>query len=94
MPTYAIAQIVVQNKEILGAYREKAGEALAKHGGSVVTAGPVAEVLEISIEKPDVLALLSFPSKEAALAWRNDPELEEVHALRTGSGNSTVLVLS
>ncbi|MGH1351305.1 MAG: DUF1330 domain-containing protein [Methyloligellaceae bacterium] len=94
MPTYAIAQIIVEDRKTLGKYREQAGNALAKHGGSIITAGPVAETLELSMDKPDVLALLSFPSRDAALAWRNDPELREIHALRTKSGKSTIMVLS
>ena len=94
MTTYAIAQIYAEDKGKLMQYREKASEALAMHGGAIVTGGPVAEVLEAKIDIPDVAALLSFPSKEAAIAWKNDPELADVHALRNQGGRSTIYLLS
>jgi uncharacterized protein (DUF1330 family) len=93
MPVQALAMITITDKETLGAYREKAADALAKHGGSVVAADPAPLVLEAASDKPDLAALLSFPNVEAAKAWREDPALTDVHALRNKGGKSTIVVL-
>ena len=93
MPVQAIAMITVTDKDTLGSYREKAADALAKHGGSVVAADPEPVVLEAAIDTPDITALLSFPTVEAAKAWREDPDLADIHALRNTGGKSTIVVL-
>ncbi|MEM5583819.1 MULTISPECIES: DUF1330 domain-containing protein [unclassified Roseibium] len=93
MPVQALALITVTDKETLLAYREKAAEALAKHGGSVVAADPEPLVLEAAFETPNVAALLSFPDADAAKAWRADPDLADIHALRNTGGKSTIVVL-
>lgn len=93
MPVQALAMIAVTDKTTLGAYREKAAEALAKHGGSVVAADPEPLVLEAANDAPNIVALLSFPSADAAKAWREDPDLADIHALRNKGGKSTIVVL-
>jgi uncharacterized protein (DUF1330 family) len=90
---YAIAQIAVSDMEALGRYREHAGAALARHGGTILAAGPRPELLEGEGPAPDTMALISFPSLEAARAWIGDPALAEVHALRNQGGRSTVMLL-
>lgn len=93
MTVQAFAMITVTDKETLGAYREKAAEALAKHGGSVVAADPEPLVLEAANDAPNITALLSFPTTDAAKAWREDPDLADIHALRNKGGKSTIVVL-
>lgn len=93
MTVQALAMITVTDRESLGAYREKAAEALAKHGGSVVAADPAPLILEAAVDKPDMAALLSFPNADAARAWREDPALADIHALRNKGGKSTIVVL-
>ncbi|MBG6175421.1 MAG: DUF1330 domain-containing protein [Roseibium album] len=93
MTVQALAMITVTDKETLGAYREKAAEALAKHGGSVVAADPEPLVLEAANDAPNITALLSFPTTDAAKAWREDPDLADIHALRNKGGKSTIVVL-
>ena len=93
MTVQALATLTFTDKESFAAYREKAAEALAKHGGSVVAADPEPLVLDAADSSPDIAALLSFPTIEAAKAWRNDPDLADIHALRTKAGKSTIVVL-
>lgn len=93
MTVQALAMITVTDREALGAYREKAADALARHGGSVVAADPEPLVLEAANDAPNVVALLAFPNAEAAKAWREDPELADIHALRNRGGKSTIVVL-
>ena len=93
MTTHAVATMTVTNPESLGAYREKAGAALAKHGGAVLQASGDLQMIEGDGTPPTVIALLSFPSKDAALSWINDPDLAEVHALRRNSGETKITLL-
>ena len=90
---YAYAELTVTNPDALAQYREKAGEALAKHGGKVEAASGEFTVLDGAPNAPNVAALLSFPDKPAALAWANDPELKDIHALRQSAGASDILLL-
>jgi len=90
---YAIAHLTVSDPEKLAAYREKAPEALAKHGGKIETATAEFTTLDGAPNAPQVAAILSFPTKDAAIAWANDPELSDIHALRQGAGQSDILLL-
>jgi len=93
MTVQALALITVTDKEVLGEYRAKAADALAKHGGSVVAADPAPVVLEAANDRPDIAALLSFPTVEAAEGWIADPEIAAIHKLRNQGGKSTIVVL-
>lgn len=90
---HAIAFLTVTNPESMAQYREKAGEALAKHGGAVVQVSRSPATLDGAPELPDVVALLSFPDAAAAHAWANDPELASIHDLRRGAGKSNIFVM-
>lgn len=91
--TYAIILMTISNPESLAAYREKAGDALKKHGGTLAAAAPSPTILEGDIAQPDMAGVLEFPDREAALAWINDPELTETHALRNGAGKSNIVLV-
>ncbi|WP_299625564.1 DUF1330 domain-containing protein [uncultured Tateyamaria sp.] len=93
MTTHAVVLLKVSNPETLALYREKAAEALARHGGSVVQASPEPSVLEGTAPTPDMMALLQFPDRAAAQAWKADPDLQDIHALRMGIGASDILLL-
>ena len=92
MTVHIVAYLYVTNIDMITAYRSKAGDALAKHGGSVVQVSAVPLQLEGKIEAPTQAVIAAFPDREAALAWYNDPDLEETHALRTGSGSSNIML--
>ena len=90
---YAYASLTVKNPDMLAAYREKAGEALAKHGGKVEAATAAARPLDGEPNIPDAAALLSFPDAQSALNWANDPALKDIHALRQSAGRSDITLL-
>jgi len=90
---YAYANIIVTAPESLAAYRDMAGDALAKHGGRVVQASPQQTVLEGKRGETGIGVILEFETAEGAKSWINDPELAEVHALRCGAGQSTITLL-
>ncbi len=90
---YAYASLTITNPTSLAAYREKAGAALALHGGKIEAATADSTAIDGGPAIPDVAALLSFPDKDAALGWINDPSLAEVHALRRDAGVSDIVLL-
>ena len=91
---YAYAKLTVKNPNALNAYREKAGEALARHGGKVEQASGQTISPDGRPDLPDVAAILSFPDRAAAEAWINDPDLAAVHDLRRDAGASDILLLA
>lgn len=91
---YAYAKLIIKKPDSLALYRDQAGAALARHGGKVEAASKDTTVLDGTPDMPDVGALLSFPDRASALAWANDPELEEIHALRRDAGRSDIVLLA
>lgn len=91
---YAIFTANITNKDSLAAYKPKAAEALARHGGSVAQASPAPLALDGAPAIPDLAAILSFPDTASAQAWINDPDLAAVHDLRRGAGETAILLLT
>ena len=91
MTQYVLAEVDVHDFETMGRYLELAGAGEAKHGGAAIAGGPDSEILEG--ERRGSSVLLKFPDREAALAWFNDPELVETHALRNKAARSTITLL-
>jgi len=90
---YATVYFNLNDPDKFEAYRSQAGTALAKHGGKVEASAKGPTVLDTALPGPSVAAVLSFPTREAALAWHADPELQDVHALRNGAGESSILLV-
>ena len=93
MTVYAMAQIKIINKSKYLEYREVAGKALAKHGGSIIKVGAVDEIIEGPGLDVDAIVIFQFPSKEAALSWKNDPDLTNIHTLRTTGAETNIVLL-
>ncbi|WP_169545517.1 DUF1330 domain-containing protein [Sneathiella aquimaris] len=93
MSVQFIALISVKHPDKMNEYKKVSSDALAKHQGKVLGGLPAPEALEATGEIPDVIAILEFPSIDHARAWRQDPDLAPVHALRNGAGSSTILAL-
>ena len=90
---FAYAKLTVINPEALSEYREKAGPALARHGGKVEQGSAEPLVLDGAPDLPDVAAILSFPDRASAMNWMNDPDLADIHALRRSAGGSDIVLL-
>lgn len=90
---YAYVDLKITDPESLAAYRDKAGAALARHGGAVLAASRAATALDGAPDLPDLAAILTFPDRDAAQAWIGDPDLAEVHALRRNAGRSDIVLL-
>ncbi|GFE51165.1 hypothetical protein So717_29180 [Roseobacter cerasinus] len=93
MPAYVYVTLDVTNTEKLAAYREKAGDALAKHGGRVLQASSSSTVLEGDRPAPGIAVVLEFDTRDAAENWRADPDLATVHQLRMQAGATSITLL-
>jgi uncharacterized protein (DUF1330 family) len=60
------------------------GPSLQKHGGRIVLRGPIADVVEGSLDtREDTrLVMIQFDSLEAAQRWYSSPEYRELIKLR------------
>lgn len=94
MSIFAVALVTPKDPETFAKYRDVAGEALGKHGGRVATVLQDPVRLEGSVATPKAIALLEFPNVQAAHNWHNDPELKNIHALRTGGADVSIFVES
>ncbi len=90
---YATVQITITDPDSFAAYGAKAGAALEKWGAKAIAMSTAPTVLEGDTPAPGRMVLLSFPDKDAALGWINDPELSDTHELRRAAGTiSTMLI--
>ncbi|MGE0725646.1 MAG: DUF1330 domain-containing protein [Alphaproteobacteria bacterium] len=84
----------IKDPDRMAAYRAVAVDALAKHGGSIVVPPSPPERIEGDAEAPNAFVLLSFPTAEAARAWRDDPALAPVHAMRHAGADISFFMVS
>lgn len=90
---YAIVQLTVTDPDTFASYASQAGPALKKWGAEPVAMTTDPTRLDGDGPLPGRVVLLSFPDKDAALGWINDPEIADIHALRRASGDiSTILI--
>ena len=83
----------LRNAETMRQYREVAADALAKHGGKIIVPPTPPERIEGGADAPQAIVLLSFPDGNSARAWRDDPELQDVHALRHAGADISFFLL-
>lgn len=56
---------------------------VAKHGGEIIVA--TNDGLNLAGNAAQVRVIIQFPSKEAAMAWHDDPEYVQAKAIRLAS---------
>lgn len=89
---YATIHMNISDNSKMAVYREQANSALIKHNGALVAASADATQL-FGKESHQLVALLSFSDKASALNWKNDPELQDIHALRQDSGDCNIALI-
>lgn len=72
---------LADNDEYL-AYARRSPEAVAKHGGRVVALGRHRASVTGDVEPRQVLVLVEWPSAAAFDAYRDDPDLADLHPHR------------
>jgi len=93
MAAYVIADVRdVRNAEDLLEYRRRNTDAVAKHGGRFVVRGGEATVLEG--EWPTQrMVVIEFPDADAARAWWESEEYEEIKPLRRGASDTNIILV-
>jgi len=82
-PVYFVGEIDVTDTEgYAKEYLPKARELIKAHGGRLIAAGGAggagAKVVAIDGEPPKRVVIYMYDSVESVLAWRNDPNYEQV----------------
>lgn len=90
---YAVVQLTVHDPDSMANYAKSAGAALAKWGAQPVAVSADLTQIEGQDPLPDRVVILSFPDRDAALGWINDPDFTDVHALRRKAGKSEITLL-
>jgi uncharacterized protein (DUF1330 family) len=92
MAAYVIVDSSVHNPDHMKAYGAKVGETLKAHGGRPIVAGNAIDVLE-GDWNPSRLIILEFADADAARAWYNSPEYQEILPIRLEAANDKLLIV-
>jgi uncharacterized protein (DUF1330 family) len=92
MPAYIIALITVTDAEKYEAYKALAPAAIAAHGGRYLVRGGPVQTLEGEPERRRI-AVLEFPSVEAAKAFYRSAEYEAAREKRRGAAQAQLILV-
>ncbi|MCK0166756.1 DUF1330 domain-containing protein [Jannaschia sp. S6380] len=93
MTAFLVANVTVRNAEQMEAYAVAAGPTLEAYGGELILDGQLSETLSGSWDAPGV-ALVRFPSVEAAQIWYNSPEYQALAPLRTSAADMDIALFA
>ena len=88
---YIIGHIRVTDPDSYPEYIRRDTPILERLGAKFIVRGGQAQVMEGQVGDRHVV--IEFPSYEAALAAYNDPEYQDVAAIRRASADSVILVV-
>ena len=91
MSAYLIAMVRVDDPETYKKYTARTPDIIAKHGGRFLVRGGPIETLEGEAFK-DRMVIVEFPSAQAAQAFYESPEYQEIASFRTASSESVFLL--
>lgn len=93
MTVYCVAIAKNVDLQALAEYREHAPGALKKHGGALVSTSRNLIRLEGADDQTEMAVILSFPTIEAAKAWRYEEDLAHVHDYRMKAADWSIHIL-
>jgi uncharacterized protein (DUF1330 family) len=88
MTVYIIADVEVTDEAWIPEYAQKVHDIVHKHGGKYLARSANIEVLEGEPLPTTLIALLEFPSAEAAKAFATDPDYAPFGTARQNGSNS------
>lgn len=89
MTVYLVANVTVRDAEKMLAYAAAAGPTLVAHGGEFILDGQLSETLSGNWSAPG-MALVRFPSVEAARTWYHSPEYQALAGLRSSAADMDI----
>jgi uncharacterized protein (DUF1330 family) len=93
MTVYVIANVKVTDDSWVPEYAEKVHEIVHRHGGKYLSRS--GNILTVEGEEPDLslIAIIQFPSQEAAEAFAEDPEYAPFAKARIAGTASQLLLI-
>ncbi len=76
MKAYVIAEITATDRAWVDEYLVEVTRLIAEHGARYLARTPKIEQLEGDDEVPQIIAIIEFPSREAALSFYNSAEYQ------------------
>ena len=92
MPAYLVAHVTWNDTEAAGRYFDLILESLKPFGGRYLVRGPIDAALE-GTGAPQRLAVLEFPSVDAARRWYDSEQYRPARAVRGESATTHWLVI-
>ncbi len=93
VPVYMIANLEVEDADRYREYEKGFFPILKKHGGDFITVDASIATLEGVAPPPGRIVIFSFPSEEAARAWYDDDEYQQLSEHRRASTKLNFLTL-
>ena len=93
MPVYLIAEVKVNDDSWVPAYAARVHEIAERHGGRYLSRSGNITALEGDAPHADVVALVQFPSVDAARAFAQDPEYAPFAKARQEGTDSRLFVI-
>lgn len=93
MPCYVIAEVKITDDSWVPDYAARVHDIVARHGGRYLSRSGRIEALEGEAPNASLVALIQFPSREAAMQFATDPEYAPfAEARKAGSVSSLFLI--
>lgn len=93
MPAYIVGHLKVWDPSWVPEYLPKVTALIESHGGRFLVRGGEPERIEGTADTPQAAIVIEFPTREAAMAFWNDPAFVPLVALRnTGSSLEAMLL--
>lgn len=92
MAAYMIVDVDVRDVDAYEDYKRGVVHFIARHGGEYLVRGGDFEVLEGGW-RPTRLVIFRFPDRESVHAFLNDPEYQELKALRHRAADTNAVVV-
>lgn len=81
MPVYLVTSVVVHDRERYQSYTVAGHASVIRHGGRFLAEGATPELVE-GTWLPKRMAIVEFPTREAALGFYNSPDYVRARELR------------
>lgn len=93
MPAYLVASVTITDESWISGYAINVHDIAHKHGGKYLSRS--GNITQIEGEPSDVslMAVVEFPTTEAAKAFINDPDYEEFRKSRMNGSISNVYII-
>ena len=91
MTVYAIVQLEITDRETYDRYTANFWDVFKHYNGTIVVNQKYPEVLEGEWPK-DKMVVLSFPDRDAFMAWATSPEYLEIAKDRIAGANATIVL--